>query len=70
MRSDLVSRLACPECKGALRLEGATSAKGDVISGTLRCAGCGTTFGVHGGVPDLLPVRYRDIPASKMPGAN
>src|SRR3954470_11020264 len=36
-------QLACPDCRG------------EVSGEPLRCAGCGRTFGVSNGIPELLP---------------
>lgn len=41
--------LACPACRGALGEEG----------GGLRCSGCGASYSVDDGVPDLVPARLR-----------
>ncbi len=43
--SDLLDLLACPDCRTALREAGAT----------LTCSGCGRSFAVVEGVPQLLP---------------
>lgn len=41
--------LACPSCRGALAEEG----------GGLRCGGCGVSYPVDDGVPDLVPAWLR-----------
>ncbi len=43
---DLLRLLACPECRGCLREEG----------GTLVCTGCGRSYAISGGIPQLLPL--------------
>jgi len=54
MREEIVEELACPMCRGPLRL-----AEGEVVAhmvetGTLACA-CGRVFAIRRGVPRLLP---------------
>ena len=60
---DLLPWLACPRCRGGLRL--ANGSGGGPIpvappavslrEGTLVCAGCGAAFPVQGSIPRLLP---------------
>ncbi len=45
---DLLARLRCPDCLGALERDGAG----------VRCAACGTEFAGEYGVPILYPVRF------------
>jgi SAM-dependent methyltransferase len=54
MREEIVDELACPMCRGPLRLaDGAVVAQA-VETGTLSCA-CGRSFAIRRGVPRLLP---------------
>jgi uncharacterized protein YbaR (Trm112 family) len=47
--------LACPVCKGELKLT-AIEEKGDeVITGSLYCAKCQVTYPIAGAIPNLLP---------------
>jgi ubiquinone/menaquinone biosynthesis C-methylase UbiE/uncharacterized protein YbaR (Trm112 family) len=48
-----VATLACPACVGTLRFDG-TLAAGQLEQGTLACAGCGRTWAVRDGLPDLV----------------
>lgn len=55
MRERLLDLLACPDCRGDLKLEGAVSDGGEVRSGTLRCQGCGAAFPVREFIPRFVP---------------
>ncbi len=54
MKERLVRCLACPSCKGGLRLEATATEKGDVLQGGLRC-GCGATYPIRDGIPRFVP---------------
>jgi SAM-dependent methyltransferase len=52
--------LACPRCRGRLRLASGEppagpSGAGEVEEGALACASCGTGYALLGGIPRLLP---------------
>lgn len=51
MRANALQFLCCPECYASLDLEPLERAEEEVISGSLRCAGCGRSFPIRGGVP-------------------
>ena len=55
MKTLLVEHLACPECCGELRVEGASTRAEEVESGLLLCTACGRSYPIRGGVPRLLP---------------
>ncbi len=56
MNKNLLELLACPACRGELRIEAADAARGDDIeSGSLRCAGCGTMYPIVSSVPRFVP---------------
>lgn len=58
MQSALVSLLACPKCRGDLRLEdvSTTDHAGDVLDGTLCCTGgCSAKYPVVAGIPRFVP---------------
>ena len=55
MKKDLIEILACPVCKGDMKLV-ITSRDGDeVISGKLDCAACKQSYPIEDGIPNLLP---------------
>jgi SAM-dependent methyltransferase len=55
VKPTLLPFLACPRCRGPLACEPSRAEAEEVLEGTLRCAGCGATYAVTGGVPRLLP---------------
>lgn len=55
MKKDLLSILACPVCRGDLKLE-LTEEKGNEIwTGYLTCAACQIRYPISEGIPNLLP---------------
>lgn len=59
MRETTLELLACPDC-GAdpLELSNATTLAGEIESGVLSCAACGSQFPIVLGIPRLLPLAY------------
>ena len=53
MHTWLLDLLACPECRGALRLDAAETSGESVTTGTLTC-GSGHTFAITNGVPRFV----------------
>lgn len=52
MKEALLHLLACPECRGALRVARTAAAEGaEVLEGALACGGCGREFPIARGVP-------------------
>ncbi len=64
MKRDLMDILACPVCKSGLELRVETEEGGDIVEGSLRCAACGETYPIAGGIPNLLPPDLRDAVAA------
>ncbi|MGQ0632833.1 MAG: Trm112 family protein [Sporichthyaceae bacterium] len=58
MDKSLLEMLACPQCRGPLRHDGAGSEQvvGEQVVGELVCtsAACGLAYPIRGGVPVLL----------------
>ena len=52
--------LACPICKGDLRLEVFEENEEEIISGKLICTKCGTEYPIEEGIPNMLPPDLRD----------
>jgi len=50
----LVDILACPSCKGSLRLESAECEATKIVTGSLACGGCGVEFPIRAGVPRFV----------------
>ncbi|RLT41909.1 MAG: Trm112 family protein [Chloroflexi bacterium] len=59
MRHDLMDILACPICKGALKLAATREDGGEVLDGTLSCATCAEEYPIVDGIPNLLPPDLR-----------
>ncbi|MCI0821476.1 MAG: methytransferase partner Trm112 [Chloroflexi bacterium] len=55
MRRDLMDILVCPVCKEPLDLAVEREEDGEVLTGTLTSPGCGATYPIEDGIPDLLP---------------
>jgi ubiquinone/menaquinone biosynthesis C-methylase UbiE len=56
MRSSLITILACPDCRGDLRLAQSTVQEKDgVFQGVLRCSGCGREFPIEDGILRAMP---------------
>jgi len=60
MRSDLMEILVCPLCKAELSLAVDQEDGDEILAGTLTCTGCGQTFPIEDGIPNLLPPDLRD----------
>ena len=63
MRRDLMDILVCPVCKDPLELVVEREEDGEVLTGTLASPGCGATYPIEDGIPNLLPGAVSD-PAS------
>lgn len=56
MRESFLDRLVCPECHQALECRPAEVAPdGDIVSGELRCPGCGERYRIANGIPRFVP---------------
>jgi len=55
MKKTIVGLLCCPVCKGTLTLHIDIEEKGDILTGSLACGHCKTTYPISEGIPDLLP---------------
>lgn len=60
MRPELLEIIVCPLCKARLELHTTAESDGDVLAGSLRCTGCGETFPIEDGIPNLLPPDLRE----------
>jgi len=47
--------LACPVCKGQLKLDIDEEKEGEVITGSLFCHKCNHTYPIQDAIPNLLP---------------
>ena len=55
VRRSIMDILACPVCKGDLKLEVREEKDGDIISGSLFCSKCNHTYPIEESIPHLLP---------------
>ena len=56
MKRELVDILACPVCKGVLKLDVAEENETEIVSGSLRCLKCKVNYPIEDTIPNLLPV--------------
>ena len=47
--------LACPVCKGKLKLTVVKEKGDEIITGSLYCSKCNETYPIKEGIPHLLP---------------
>ena len=59
MKKDLMDILACPTCKGELRLTAEQEEGDEVVSGSLLCPRCPHTYPIIDSIPDFLPREMR-----------
>jgi uncharacterized protein YbaR (Trm112 family) len=59
MKKDLMEILACPVCKGDLKLEIQEEDEKEVITGTLKCLKCSESYPIKDAIPNLLPPELR-----------
>ena len=59
MRKDLMDILACPMCKGELKLTIDEEEGDEVIGGSLFCDTCNERYPIDDGIPNLLPPDLR-----------
>lgn len=60
MKRDLMNILACPLCKGDLKLDVEEENEKEVITGSLYCARCDQRYPVVDAIPNLLPPELRE----------
>ncbi|MDY6917099.1 MAG: methytransferase partner Trm112 [Chloroflexota bacterium] len=55
MKRDLMEILACPVCKGPLKLTVEEEDDKEIIKGSLFCEKCSVTYPIEETIPNLLP---------------
>jgi uncharacterized protein YbaR (Trm112 family) len=60
MKRELMEILACPLCKGDLKLDVKEENEIEIITGSLYCEKCKETYPIEEGIPNLLPPELRD----------
>jgi len=64
MDEDLMEILCCPLDKDDLELAVEESEGDEIVTGTLTCTECGTTYPIKDSIPNLLPPDMRDDEAT------
>ena len=59
MKKDLMGILACPVCKGELKLTAEEENETEVITGSLYCPRCQVHYPIVNSIPNLLPPELR-----------
>ena len=60
MKKELMDILACPTCKGTLKLSVEEEQGEDVVRGSLYCVQCSENYPIEDSIPNLLPPELRD----------
>jgi len=60
MKKELMDILACPVCKGELKLSVEEEKEQEVVSGSLHCSRCDVRYSIVDTIPNLLPPDQRD----------
>jgi uncharacterized protein YbaR (Trm112 family) len=60
VKKELMDILACPVCKGDLKLNIEKEDEREVITGSLYCAKCNQRYPIVDAIPNLLPPELRD----------
>ncbi len=60
MKPKLLEILRCPVCRKELTLSPSRQEGTEVLEGTLTCTGCGASYPIADGIPDMLPPAERD----------
>jgi uncharacterized protein len=55
MKRQLMDILACPVCKGELKLTVTEENQKEIVSGSLYCARCRHSYLIEETIPNLLP---------------
>ena len=55
MKPELMDILACPVCKGKLKLTAEKETDKEIVSGSLYCGKCNVRYPIVDTVPNLLP---------------
>lgn len=59
MKKILLDILACPMCKGELKLTITKENEQEIIEGSLYCANCREHYPIEDSIPNLLPPNLR-----------
>ena len=59
MKRELMEILACPVCKGELKLSVEVEQGDEVVEGSLYCGVCRESYPIADAIPNLLPPALR-----------
>jgi len=59
MKRELMEILACPLCKGDLKLTVEEEDEKEVVKGSLYCESCSVAYPIEDTIPNLLPPELR-----------
>jgi uncharacterized protein YbaR (Trm112 family) len=59
MKRELMAILACPICKGELKLTVEKEDGQEIITGSLHCTKCNENYPIEDTIPNLLPPAMR-----------
>jgi uncharacterized protein YbaR (Trm112 family) len=59
MKRELMDILACPVCKGELKLTVTEEKAKEIVTGSLFCAKCNHSYPIEDTIPNLLPPEKR-----------
>src|ERR1700752_5135211 len=62
LKASLLPLLCCPDCSATLSLVSAREKNAEIVSGTLRCKGCDSSFPIEDGLPVILRSDIRSEP--------
>jgi len=62
VKRELIEILACPLCKGELKLEITEERAGEIWFGYFSCATCQQYYPIDEGIPNLLPPKLKTKP--------
>jgi len=60
MKRELMDILACPLCKGELKLSVEEENEQEIVTGSLYCQKCNERYPISETIPNLLPPDQRD----------
>ncbi len=60
MKRELMDILACPLCKGELKLSVEEENEQEIVTGSLYCQKCHERYPISETIPNLLPPDQRD----------
>jgi len=59
MKKELMDILACPLCKGELKLSVEEEKEQEIVNGSLHCQKCNVHYPIVDSIPNLLPPDQR-----------